>query len=139
MKIYKITIALIVTLTGFAAHAQVATLSSDSVQFNSSGYRDMISSEVEEDDCQFIVYQNSKVEWVQGNGSFIMTFNVTSAQGDLDNLSQSGSATLNFTVDQQTGELQISKDTDGISIRLKLHGGTSEIDNSYTIASFVKL
>ena len=88
--------------------------------------------------CQFITYASNKIDWVQNNGNFILHFTIMSVTGDLFDPSNSGSTSYTVSGEQLNGKMTISRSPIGITISLKLTGGTNDINLSYPISSYEK-
>jgi hypothetical protein len=132
MKTYFI---FILCLTSYTLKAQ--SITSDTLRWNASGFKDLVSNEVVNGvTSQFITYGNQKIEWVQGGGSFVSTFTITSTSGTWSNISNTGSMTYSISGEQLTGQMTFVRSVSGVTVELTFTTGTtSTIHHSYTITS----
>jgi len=121
----------------FAAHAQ--NIQTDKIQWNATGFTDLNHNTVVNNaPCQFISTGN-QIDWVQGDGSYVNSFAVLTTSGTWPDLSKSGSIILSVKADVLTGDITLSRDSNGITIKLVLAGGTNPINIVYAISMIEKL
>jgi hypothetical protein len=125
----------ILCLTSYALQAQ--SITSDTLRWNASGFKDLVSNEVVNGvTSQFITYGNQKIEWLQGGGSFVSTFTITATSGTWSNISNTGSMTYSISGEQLTGQMTFVRSVSGVTVELTFTTGTtSTIHHSYTITS----
>ncbi len=124
----------ILCLTGYFLQAQSVT--TQTLRWNASGFKDLVSGETVAVASQFVTYGQQQVEWVQGNGSFISTYTITSVTGSWANVNNDGSIVYNIAGNELTGQLTFARTTTGILVQLTFTSGTtSTIQHSYTITS----
>ena len=136
-KIYPLLVLLCLTIASQPLCAQSPSITSDTLRWNASGFTDKLANVTVNKGCQFITYGNSKADWVQGN--YIITFNVSSVSTSWQDLNANGKATYTISNEDVSGQLIISRTNSGLSIQLKLTGGTDDINNLYTVTTFDKL
>lgn len=129
MKQFIIISCLFISLAGYS---QVQT---DTLQWNASGFTDLITNEAVAAPCHFVSYGTSKVDWIQGGGSFTTPFSITSVTGMWQDINSNGTLTFSIIGDGLSGQLILSKDNAGTKVKLVLSGGTGIINNLYTISS----
>jgi hypothetical protein len=118
---------------------QTINIQSDNVKWNANGLTDLNANVTVSHQCQFITYGNNKMDWVQSNGNFILHFTIISTTGDWRDPSNNGSIFFAINGEKLNGRVTISKSSMGITINLKLSGGTSDINLSYPISSYEKI
>jgi hypothetical protein len=131
----KTFLIFILCLTSYALKAQ--SITTDTLRWNASGFKDLVSNEVVNGVAsQFISYGNQKIEWVQGGGSFVSTFTITATSGAWSNVSNTGSTTYSITGEQLTGQMTFERSATGVTVQLIFTtGSTSTIQHSYTITT----
>ena len=124
-----------------SSHVQAQTLSiqNDTVRWSATGFADLISNITAEGPCQFITYGPGRVDWVQSDGNFVLSFTATSISGSWQDLTTNGSVTMRLALDTLAGQIVLSRTDQGITAELTIDGGSAPIKNSYTISSIEKL
>jgi len=111
-------------------------IESDTIQWNSTNFVDLLADNTAVAvPCQFITKGISSLEWVQANGSYICTMQITSKDGSWTDLNNDGSITYNVTLDQIPGRVTLSRSGNSLKLLLDLNGA-SHIKNEYTISGF---
>lgn len=126
---------------GNTATSLAQNIAADQVRWHASGFTDLLSNAVVSDaPCEFITHGIRKVEWVQGNGSYVMTLNVTGTSGVWADVSSPGMIVFSVSGDEGvTGHITFARDDNGMKVELDLRGGTADIKNSYSIATLEKI
>lgn len=114
-------------------------ISSATLQWNATGFRDLDASKDFTNSCQFITYGTKRVEWIQDQGNHVREWTIKQAQGNWSNVAAQGSYQYTFNDGAINGELTISKDAGGWVIDLVLLGGTNDVKLKYTVNSVEKL
>ena len=135
-NIYRLLIFLIVSTLSQPLFAQSASITSDTLRWNASGFTDKLANVTVNKGCQFITYGNGKADWIQGN--YVLTFQVSNVSTSWQDLSANGKATYTISNEAISGQLIISRTGSGLTIQLKLTEGTDDINNLYTITTFDK-
>jgi len=132
---------LIFFLAAFASsHVQAQTsIQSDTVRWSATGFADLIANVNADGPCQFITYGLGRMDWVQSDGNFVMSFTATSISGSWQDLTANGSVNMGLAFDTLTGQIVLSRTDQGITAELTINGGSAPIKNSYTISSIEKL
>lgn len=119
---------------------QAQDILTDEIQWNASGFTDVLSGAVVEDaPCIFRTHGDQGIDWVQGDGTFVSTFSVTATSGSWPDLTEFGSIEFQGTLDGLSGTITISRSSLGMKIDLVLIGGSADVNNSYVISSFALL
>jgi hypothetical protein len=136
---YMLKRLLVVWCLGLAMPTQAQNILSDKIQWNTSTLTDLNHNKTESSTtCQFVTSGN-QINWVQGSGSYIVSFTMTGTSGAWSDLTKPGSVNFSVISGALTGTITFSKDTSGTSIKLVLSGGTNPISILYTISTFEKL
>ncbi len=114
-------------------------ISSATLQWNASGFRDLDASKDFTYDCKFITYGTKKVEWIQDQGNHVREWSINDTQGKWSNIGTQGTYQYTFNDGAINGELTISKSAGGWIIDLVLLGGTNDVKLKYTVNSVEKL
>lgn len=114
-------------------------ISSATLQWNATGFRDLDASKDFINSCQFITYGTKRVDWIQDQGKYVREWTINQTQGDWSNVTAQGSYQYTFNDGAINGELTISKDASGWVIDLVLLGGTNDVKLKYTVNSVEKL
>lgn len=115
-------------------------IATDEVRWRASGFIDLLSNAVVNDaPCEFITHGTHKIEWVQGNGSYVITLNVTGISGTWADISGPGTVILSVSGEGLSGQVTFSRNEAGIKAELYLTGGTTDIKNLYTIETLEKI
>lgn len=123
----------VILFTGYSIHAQ--DLSKSKIQWNSNKFIDLLSNDIINKSVQFITYDNTKIEWIQKNGSIVYSFKIISINGNWSDVNTNGSISFGVAFDGITGSFSFSRIDDVIKIRLDLKGGAGDIKNEYTITN----
>jgi hypothetical protein len=122
----------------FTAYGQ--NILTDDIRWNASGFTDLLSnSVVDNTPCEFISYGTHRIDWIQGNGSDVMTLTVTDNSGNWADVAQNGSSIKSVIADGLTGHVTFSRNNDVVKVELFLVGGTSDIKNVYTVLTIQQL
>jgi len=135
----KLTFFIAVLMASSQLRAQSSSLQMDTVRWNSTGFVDLLANVTADGPCQFVTYGVQRVDWVQANGNFVISFNPTAISGSWRDLGTNGSLTIRLAFDSLTGQVVFSRTDDGINAELTINGGSVPIKNSYTIVSVEKL
>ena len=134
-----VRIALIIIGLAFAGNLNGQDISTATLKWTASGFRDLDTDKDFGNSCQFITYGNDKVEWIQDNGNYVNAWNVSQAQGSWADVKTAGTYGYQFSDGTISGEITIQKSGTGWQLDLVIVGGTSDIKLKYTITSVEKL
>ncbi len=134
MRIVFIIVGLVVS---FTSNGQ--DISSETLQWNASGFRDLDASKDFSNSCQFITYGTKRIEWIQDQGNHVRNWTIKQTQGKWSNIAAQGTYQYTFKDGDINGELTLSKGAGGWIIDLVLLGGTNDVKLKYTVNSVEKL
>ena len=115
--------------------AQSADILDDTVTFTCSGFQDQLSKVYADSKCQFIIYKNQKVAWIQKGGEVVFDLSVSRTEGKWRNISNDGSMVYRFKYENKgDGRLTISRKNNTFKILFDLRGlENGDILNEYEV------
>jgi len=139
MNLKRYLVLLILLLCCSVSKAQSLNLQSDSIAWSVDGMTDLDADVTVPYQCKFVTRGSQNVDWIQEDGNFVLQFSVTAITGDWSNPAENGTITFSVNGEGLTGQLTISRSTDGLLATLHLSGGTHEINHKYPVASYEKI
>lgn len=122
---------------GMSAYCQNPML--DSVQWSATGFTDNLASVSVNKACQFNSYGATGIDWIQKNGSYVTSFQVTGLQGQWTDLTTDGTVTYTVSGSGVSGTITITLASQKVTINLKVSGDSGAIDNTYTISNYTRI
>jgi hypothetical protein len=135
MNFKKLTFIVFLFVGGYSATAQSLAIQTDTIRWTATHLTDKKTNATEANACQFVTYGTHKMEWIQNNGAFKLTWNIINTEGTWPDTNQQGSITLEIALEDQRGIMIISRTTLGVAIELRIN----ETNISYKIAAYEKI
>lgn len=96
-------------------------ISTSTIKWSYSSIKDLNTEITTEAKSFFITYPSDKIEWVQKNGTRTYTLEVTSSEGNWNDISSFGAITYHIKFREGQGLIEINRNDDGLFLFLELN------------------